>query len=95
MFIGVSSGLNLVEVRWDVGYLIQVLRSDLADVQIYQVTVVCVDLSEFLLIELLGINESLNVHMLVRQDHGCVSVSVSRSLLVIDLEIFVLLVLVN
>lgn len=68
VLVPISGGLDLVVVRRDVADFVQVLRSDLADVQIDQVTVVSIDLGELLLVEVLGIEESLHMHVLVRKN---------------------------
>lgn len=65
----ISGRFNLVEMRRNVADLIEVLRSDLANMQVNHMAVVGINLCKFFLSELLGIYESLNMNVLVRKNH--------------------------
>lgn len=95
MFVLVSDGLQLIEVRWDVAKLIQILWSNLWNVQINQVTIVCVDFIELIFSQLLSVEIPLNVNVFVWKNHWRVSVSITWSFLVIDLKVLFSLVFVN
>ena len=56
-------------MRRDIAHLIQVLWAHLTDVKINHVTVICVNLSQLILSEVLSVKPVLNVHVLVREDH--------------------------
>jgi hypothetical protein len=59
----------LVEVRGNVANFVEVLRSHLTDVQVDHVAVVGVDLGQLVLVQVLGVQPVLDVHVLVREDH--------------------------
>lgn len=64
-----SDSLELVELRRNVAELVKVLRSDLGDVQINQVTVVGINFKKLLLSKVLDIEETLDMDILVRKNH--------------------------
>jgi len=59
----------LVEVRGNVANFVEVLGSHLTDVQVDHVAVVGVDLGQLVLVQVLGVQPVLDVHVLVREDH--------------------------
>ena len=62
----VPSDIKLViSVRY-VTHFIQVLWSDLTDVQINKIGIICVYLKEFFFIELFSVKPSLNMDLLMR-----------------------------
>lgn len=63
----VSDRLDLVVVSWDVGHLIQVLGSNLTNVEVDEMRVVSVDLSHLFLSQTVGVNPVGNVDMFVRE----------------------------
>lgn len=56
-------------MRRNITELIQVLRSYLRYVKIYQMTVVCINLIELVFGKILNIEKSLNMHILMRENH--------------------------
>lgn len=64
--IGVFQVRNLVELRRNITHLVEVLWSDLRDVQIDHMTVVSVDLVEFVFREVLSVQIVLDVDVFVR-----------------------------
>lgn len=89
------NGLNLVQVSWDVADLVQILRSDLRDVQINQLAVVGIDLCQLLLGEIFHVEPFLDVDAFVGKDHRRMMMVVTWSLRVEDPQVVVLFVLVN
>jgi len=69
MLVLVIRRLKLVEMGRDVAHFIKVLGSDLADMQIYQVTVVSIDFEELFFSEVLYVEEPLDVNVLMRENH--------------------------
>jgi hypothetical protein len=62
----VPSDIKLViSVRY-VTHFIQVLWSDLTDVQINKIGIICIYLEEFFFIEIFCVNPSLNMDLLMR-----------------------------
>lgn len=82
-------------MRRNVRNLVEVLGSHLTNVKINHVAIVSIDLIKFFRIQGISVNPVLNVHMLVRKDHRGVSVVVSRSFPVEDLEVLRNLILIN
>ena len=69
VLILVTDRLNLVEVRRNVGHLIEVLRAHLTNVKINHVAIVGVYLIQFLSGKRFSLNPMLHVHMLVRKNN--------------------------
>lgn len=57
--------------------------------------IVSVNFIELVFGKILNIKKSLNVHILMRENHRGVSVCIAWSFLVVDLEVFILLVFIN
>jgi hypothetical protein len=69
MLILVLCNLKHVEVGRDVVMVNQILRSDLADVQVNQVAVVSIDLKQLFICETLCVNVVLDVDMFMGKNH--------------------------
>jgi hypothetical protein len=82
-------------MRWDVADFIEVLWSDLTNVEINQMTVVGIDLIQLIFSEFLNIKVPLNMNVLMGKNHRWVSVSITGSLFIVDLEILLLLLLID
>jgi hypothetical protein len=53
----------------NVANFVEVLRSHLTDVQVDHLAIVGVDLGQLVLVQVLGVQPVLDVHVLVREDH--------------------------
>jgi hypothetical protein len=95
VLVGVADRLKLVEMSGDVGDLVQVVRAHLTDVEVNQVVVVGVDLSELITGEVLSVEPVGDVHMLVRKCDRGMAVVVAWSLGVLQLQVGLHLVLID
>jgi len=86
---------NLVEVGRDVALLLNHAGPDLGDVHVDHKAVVAIDLEQFVLGQILGVDVVLDVHMFVGQDYVRVSERVTWGLNVEYLEVLVHLLLVH
>jgi len=66
VLISVSDWLDLVEVRWNVADLIEVLRAHLTDMEVDHMAVVGIYFEELIFGQVICIKPMLDVHVLVR-----------------------------
>ena len=86
---------NLVQVAGDVALLVEVLRSDLCDVHVDQISIVTVNLHHLVLVIAIDIDVVARRNVLMWQDAAWLSELVARSLHVPDLQVTALLLLIN
>jgi len=65
----VANRLNLIEALGDVADLVEVLRSHLTDVEIYEVAVKAINFEHFIFCQAFSVDPVLNMDMLVRKSN--------------------------
>ena len=86
---------NLVQVAGDVALLVEVLRSDLCDVHVDQISIVTVNLHHLVLVIAIDINVVARRNVLMSQDDAWLSELVTRGIHVPNLHVTALLLLIN
>jgi hypothetical protein len=87
--------LELVESLWDVALGIKVVRSDLSNVHINQVGVMSIDVHHLFLVVTVNIDWVLHIEDFVRENHIWVTMLVSWSFHVKELQVPLFLLLIN
>ena len=85
----------LVVLCWDVALLLQILRADLRDMHIDQVSVVSIDLHHLIGVLAVNVDVVVGADMLVRQDRLWLAVLVAWSIHVGNLQVASLLLLID
>lgn len=88
-------GIFLGEASWNITNLIQIIRTNLGDVHVNQVTIVSINFQKLVSSEILYINIVLHTDMFMGKNHLWLAMLVAWSLHVIHFQILVFLILIN
>ena len=90
-----EGGRYLIHVWWNVAHLLNHPWPNLSDVHVNHETVVAINFEQLILIQAVGLDELLDVHVLVRKNHIRCPKLVSGGIVVINLQVLVDLAIIN
>ena len=95
LWVTSSSGLLLVESFWDVTLLVEILWSDLGDVHVDQIGIVGINVQHLVSIVSVNVNWVLNMEVFMWKNHMWMTMLVSRSFHIENLQIPVFFLLID
>lgn len=93
--IFVLAVFNLIETRRNVTQIIEVLWSDLTDMQVNQIAVVSIDFKQLVFSQILCFQPVLDMDMFMRKHDRRMSVFIARCLCIVYFDVLIFFVFIN